>query len=207
MLRTRLPPRRPSPSRAQRQAVARHRRLPRARPPAGRRRELGVTRQSVGDRLGRRPPARRGRGRRRRATYLEPGRRHRLPARRAGRAARLCSARRRRGAVATGVEELVDGVRKGVAHTSNCSRQPCGLPGRLTISVRPRMPLTPRESMACGVLASEAARIASAMPGASRSRTASVASGVTSREVRPVPPVVRIRFTAVASAQRRARRR
>ena len=39
------------------------------------------------------------------------------------------------------------------------------------------------------------------MPGASLSSTARVASGVTSRAVRPVPPVVRIRSAASPSAQ------
>ena len=54
------------------------------------------------------------------------------------------------------------------------------------------MPDTPRLSMPIGVcLALEAARIASAIPGASRSITARVASGVTSSGVRPVPPVVK----------------
>ncbi len=56
-----------------------------------------------------------------------------------------------------------------------------GLPGRLMIRVRPRVPATPRESMPKGVCCRLMARIASAIPGASRSRTAFVASGVTSR--------------------------
>ena len=68
-----------------------------------------------------------------------------------------------------------------------------GLPGRLTISVFPRMTDTARESIARGVMASEAARMASAMPGARRVATAMVASGVTSRGPKPVPPVVRIK--------------
>ena len=51
------------------------------------------------------------------------------------------------------------------------STAPLGLPGRLTISVRPRMPATARLSMACGVMRRLAARIASARPGASRSIT------------------------------------
>ena len=38
-------------------------------------------------------------------------------------------------------------------------------------------------------------RMASAMPGALRSATARVASGVISRGAKPVPPVVRIRLT------------
>src|ERR1051326_2310614 len=65
-----------------------------------------------------------------------------------------------------------------------------GLPGRVIINVRPRGPATPRESMPKGVCWRLAIRIASAMPGASRSIMASVASGVTSRGARPVPPVV-----------------
>ena len=44
-----------------------------------------------------------------------------------------------------------------------------GLPGKLTIRVRPRIAATPRESIQCGVCSREASRIASAIPGASRS--------------------------------------
>ena len=55
-----------------------------------------------------------------------------------------------------------------------------------------------------GVLRMPSARSASAMPGASRSITARVASGVTSRGPRPVPPVVRITSTVPASAQARS---
>jgi hypothetical protein len=47
--------------------------------------------------------------------------------------------------------------------------------------------------MPIGVWRRPSARIASAKPGASRSITARVASGVTSSGVRPVPPVVKIR--------------
>ena len=53
-----------------------------------------------------------------------------------------------------------------------------------------RAPATARESAAIGVCASPVARISSARPGASRSITARVASGVTSRGPKPVPPVV-----------------
>jgi hypothetical protein len=67
-----------------------------------------------------------------------------------------------------------------------------GLPGKFTISVPPAIPVTPRDSMAIGVWRSEVARIASAIPGASRSITARVASGVKSSGVKPVPPVVKI---------------
>ena len=52
-----------------------------------------------------------------------------------------------------------------------------------------------RESMAWRVLVMEYARIASAIPGTSRSQTARVASGVTSRIESPVPPQV---MTALA---------
>ena len=58
------------------------------------------------------------------------------------------------------------------------------------ISVRPRMPATPRESIQWRVWGREASRIASAIPGTSRSITSPVASGVTSRGATPVPPVV-----------------
>ena len=52
-------------------------------------------------------------------------------------------------------------------------------------------PGDPSESIAVGTpAATPAARMASAMPGACRSSTASVASGVPSVGVRPVPPVV-----------------
>ena len=79
-----------------------------------------------------------------------------------------------------------------VSTTAIDSRTAFGLPGRLTISVLPRMPLTARESMARGVMVMLWARIASAMPGASLSSTARVASGVTSRGAKPVPPVVKM---------------
>ncbi len=52
------------------------------------------------------------------------------------------------------------------------------------------IPATPRESHAIWVEAAPAERMASARPGASRSITARVASGVTSRGPNPVPPVV-----------------
>ncbi len=44
-----------------------------------------------------------------------------------------------------------------------------GEPGRLTTSVLPATPATPRESSPCGVFAIESARSASAIPGATRS--------------------------------------
>ena len=49
--------------------------------------------------------------------------------------------------------------------SSKPSRQPPGEPGRLTISVCPRMPARPRPSKPCGVLRIASARSASAMPG------------------------------------------
>src|SRR5207245_1149303 len=75
-------------------------------------------------------------------------------------------------------------------------------PGRLTINVLARVPATPRDSQARGNAPAAPARSASAMPGAARSRIAVVASGVTSRAVSPVPPVVRIASTSPESAQR-----
>ena len=54
--------------------------------------------------------------------------------------------------------------------------------------------------MPCGVFATESARIASAIPGASRSSTLAVASGVTSRGPSPVPPVVRTSLASPASS-------
>jgi len=48
---------------------------------------------------------------------------------------------------------------------------------------------------------SDSARIASAIPGASRSITALVASGVTSSCVRPVPPVVKMKLVCASGAE------
>ena len=79
---------------------------------------------------------------------------------------------------------------------------PRASPGRFTISVLPRVPATPRDSHARGKSGADRARSASAIPGACRSSTAVVASGVTSRAARPVPPVVRITSTSPESAQR-----
>ena len=55
------------------------------------------------------------------------------------------------------------------------------------------MPEIPRERIPIGVCRALSARSASAKPGASRSSTARVASGVMSSGVSPVPPVVKIR--------------
>jgi hypothetical protein len=62
------------------------------------------------------------------------------------------------------------------------------------------MPHTARDSDASGVSSRLRNRINSASPGASRSITARVASGVLSRGANPVPPVVRIKFTSPRSA-------
>ena len=83
---------------------------------------------------------------------------------------------------------------------SSDSRTPFGDPGRLMTSASPIVPAVPRDSAAIGVCASPAARISSLNPGASRSSTALVASGVTSRGPNPVPPVV---TTSVCDAARR----
>ena len=91
--------------------------------------------------------------------------------------------------------------------TSKPSRQPPGEPGRLTTSVEPTTPATPRERRPCGVFAIESARTASAIPGATRSSTSVVASGVTSRGPKPVPPVVRTTWARAGElAQRRGDR-
>ncbi len=74
------------------------------------------------------------------------------------------------------------------------------LPGRFTISVRPRMPAALRDRQPRGVILRLSARMASGMPLVSRSMTLSVASGVTSRGEKPVPPVVSTRGTFSSSA-------
>ena len=76
---------------------------------------------------------------------------------------------------------------------------PPGEPGRLTMRVFLRVPAKPRDSAARGNESSDSRRMRSAMPGASRSSTARVASGVTSRGARPVPPVVSTRSAASPS--------
>jgi hypothetical protein len=80
---------------------------------------------------------------------------------------------------------------------------PRAAPGTFTISALPRTPQTPRLNTANGVSFSPSARICSANPSSNRVQTAQVASGVTSRTVRPVPPVVTIRRCTPA-AQRNA---
>ena len=74
------------------------------------------------------------------------------------------------------------------------------LPGTLMTSVCPRTPAIPRESAAIGVLGAPARRIASPMPGTSKSTTVEVACGVTSRGPSPVPPVVITRSAPLATA-------
>src|SRR5271157_560106 len=84
---------------------------------------------------------------------------------------------------------------------SNDSRAPRTLPGRFTISLPLRTPATLRESAAVRVDFRPSARINSARPGTSFSRTARVASGVTSRGASPVPPVVKTASQSSASVQ------
>src|SRR5271156_4499832 len=86
------------------------------------------------------------------------------------------------------------------AITSSDSTAPFGLPGRLMMIAFPRIPAAPRESTARGVFCAPAARICSGNPGIMRSTTEAVASGVTSRGPRPVPPVVRITSASLESA-------
>ncbi len=87
----------------------------------------------------------------------------------------------------------------GAITASRFSTAALGLPGRFTTRVRPRMPATSRERQERSVMAREAARMASGMPGAMRSQTAVVASGVTSRSENPVPPVVSTSATSWAT--------
>ena len=68
--------------------------------------------------------------------------------------------------------------------------------------VVPRWTAIARESMARGVIFSDSARRCSTMPGTSRSLTSRVASGVTSRGLRPVPPQVKTTSAWSSSAMR-----
>ena len=72
---------------------------------------------------------------------------------------------------------------------SRHSTAPLGDPGVLRMSVRPRVPATARDRRPRG----DTRRMASARPGAWRSSTTSVPSGVRSRGPNPVPPVVTTR--------------
>src|SRR3954452_22440666 len=89
------------------------------------------------------------------------------------------------------------------ARTASPSLTPPREPGRFTINARPYTPASPRDSAAVGTPAAEPyARIASAMPGTSRSRRARVTSGVRSVGVRPVPPVVSTARAPACTASR-----
>jgi len=76
-----------------------------------------------------------------------------------------------------------------------------GLPGRLMIRLAPRVPAVWRERMAVGTVCRLTVRICWAKPSKMRSQMAWVASGVTSRVVGPVPPVVRMRLQCLLSAK------
>ena len=79
-----------------------------------------------------------------------------------------------------------------------------GLPGRLTIRLRPRRPAIWRDRIAVGTSSRLRARINSPKPGMMPvADTACVASGVTSRGLGPVPPVVRISEQRSTSASSR----
>src|SRR5665647_2832111 len=67
------------------------------------------------------------------------------------------------------------------------------LPGKFIIRVLFLMPLTPLDNSALGVFFWLSALRYSEIPGASRSIAVLVASGVTSRGEKPVPPVVIIK--------------
>src|SRR3990170_3845318 len=74
------------------------------------------------------------------------------------------------------------------------SEAPRGDPGRLTTSDDSTTPATARDRAAIGVAFNPAANMRWTIPGAGRDTIDAVASGVTSRGPRPVPPVVRTRF-------------
>ena len=84
------------------------------------------------------------------------------------------------------------------------SRAAFSEPDRLMIRLRPRIPATARDNMARGVIFSPSIHMATGMARISRSSTARVASGVTSRGERPVPPAVMIRSMCRWSAQSRS---
>jgi len=87
---------------------------------------------------------------------------------------------------------------------SSDSTAPFGLPGKFSIKDLCRTAATARDKIARGVFSIPLRRISSANPGISRSATAIVASGVESRGLKPVPPVVRIRSTRPESASSRS---
>ena len=66
-------------------------------------------------------------------------------------------------------------------------------------------PATPRERIAAGVWERPSIRMASGIPGISRSKSGAVASGVTSRELSPVPPAVKMTSTVPICCSRTAR--
>ena len=72
--------------------------------------------------------------------------------------------------------------------TSSPSRTPPGEPGRLTISVWPETPHSPRDRMAVGTFGRPDRRMASASPGNSKSSSGLVCAGVSSVGEMPVPP-------------------
>ena len=74
-----------------------------------------------------------------------------------------------------------------------------GWPGKLMISVLPRITATWRDRIAVATKRRLMLRICSPKPGITLSATASVASGVTSRGDGPVPPVVSTRSQAAWS--------
>lgn len=76
---------------------------------------------------------------------------------------------------------------------SKHTRIACGFPGKFTTSVLFLITATCLERIAVGTVFAETDRIRSPKPGSSRVATASVASGVTSLGVGPVPPVVTTR--------------
>ena len=89
-------------------------------------------------------------------------------------------------------DDLLDGVLedRAPAPRGRPSPRPAS-PGRLTTRQLPITPARPRDSAAAGMpFAAPYARIASAMPGTSKSSSARVSSGVRSVGVSPVPPVV-----------------
>lgn len=100
--------------------------------------------------------------------------------------------------------DLVDGMAQERLQDGEPVPHPAGDPGRFTISVVPATPASPRESAAVGTFSRPYARIASGMPGISRSRTRRVASGVSSVGEMPVPPVVTITSYPAATPSRSA---
>ena len=128
---------------------------------------------------------------------------------------RLCSIGRRRsrgvvpvigvaGVVLAGrAAQELDRMGQDRQQRSEALADTLGLPGRFTITVPPRDPATARDRAAIGVCRVPSRRISSPNPGASRSRTARVASGVTSRGPKPVPPVVTTRANPRWSARSR----